>query len=78
MKFSDVERVLDIARSDLERISFLERILPKLRGESLRSALIALANVYVLQRKFGRAAEVYELVGMQDDAAKARSRIRVG
>ncbi len=78
MKFADVERVLDIARSDRERISFLESVLPRLRGESLRSALIALANAYALQKKFRRAAEVYELVGMNDDAAKARSRIRVG
>ncbi len=75
MKFADVERVIDIARSDKERVAFLESILPKLRGADLRSALIVLANLYVLQRKFRKAGELFELVGMHEDAVKALSRI---
>jgi len=75
MKFSDIERVLDVARSDKQRVVFLERFLPKLRGAELRSALIVLANLYVLQRKFRKAAELFEIVGMHEDAIKARSRI---
>ncbi len=75
MKFSDVEQVLGVARSDKQKIALLERALPKLRGSELRSALIVLANLYVLQRKFSRAAQFFELVGMHEDAVKARSRI---
>ncbi len=75
MKFADVERVIDVAHSDKDRVAFLERILPKLRGADLRSALIVLANLYVLQRKFRKAAEFFELVGMHEDAVKALSRI---
>jgi len=75
MKFVDIEHIIDPMHSDKERVAFLERILPKLRGPELRSALIVLANLNVLQRKFRKAAELYELVGMQEEAVKARSRI---
>jgi hypothetical protein len=75
MRFADIERVLDLARSDKERIVFLERIISKLRGPELRSGLIALANKYVLLRKFAKAAELFEMLGMHEDAVKAGSRI---
>jgi len=74
MKFADIERMIDLARSDIGRVRFLERVIPKLRGPELRSALIVLANLYVLQRNFRKAAELFELVGMHEDAVKARSR----
>ena len=76
MKFADVERLLDYM-TDAQQVVFLERIIPQLRGPDARSAMIALANVYVLQRKFKKAAEMYEIVGFQDDAAKALARISV-
>jgi hypothetical protein len=75
MKFSDVERLLDVARSDRQRVVILERVLPKLRGEGLRSALIVLANLYVLRKEFRKASGVFEIVGMHEDAVKARARI---
>lgn len=75
MKFSDVEQLVDIARSDKERVKILERELPKLRGRDVRAAMIMLANLYVLQRRFVMAAAVYDMVGMHEDAVKARSRI---
>ena len=75
MKFVDIERVIDVAHSDSARVAFLERVLPKLRGPELRSAMIVLANLYVMQRKFRRAAELFELVGMHEDSVKTRSRI---
>ena len=75
MKFLDIERLLDVARSDKQRVTVLERSLPKFRGVDLRSALIVLANLYVLQRKFRKAAELFELVGMHEDSVKARARI---
>ena len=75
MNFPEVERILDVARSDKERIVFLERVIPKLRGHDLRSALIVLANLYVLLRKFKKASELFEIVGMHEDSVKARSRI---
>ncbi len=75
MKFADVEQLVDIARSDKERVSILERLLPKLRGRDLRSAVIMLANLYALQRKFRMASAAYDLVGMHEEALKARSRL---
>jgi len=75
MKFADIEQLLDIARSDKERVNILERALPKLRGPALRSSMIVLANLYALQKKFELAAATYDLVGMHDEAMKARSRL---
>lgn len=75
MKFSDFEQLIDIARSDKERVKILERSLPRLRGRDLRAALTMLANLYALQRKFGRAAAIYDMVGMNEESVKARSRL---
>lgn len=75
MKFADFEQLVDIARSDKERVSTLERLLPRLRGRDLRAALIMLANLYALQKKFKMAAAAYDLVGMHEEAIKARSRL---
>jgi len=75
MKFSDVEQLLDIARSDRERVGIIKRLLPKLRGNDLRSAMIVLANLYALQKKFELAATAYDMVGMHEEALKARSLI---
>jgi len=76
MKFADIERSLD-KLSTKGRIEFLERMIPRLHGKELRPALIVLANLFVLQRQFEKAAETYELLGMPDEAVKARSRITV-
>ena len=74
MKFADIERLLDYM-TDAQQVAFLESIIPQLRGAEARSAMIVLANLYVLQEKFKKAAEMYEIVGFQEDAAKARARI---
>lgn len=76
MKFSDVERALDVAKSDADRERILKRSLPMLRGGDVRSALICLANVYARLKKFRLAGDVYETVGMNEEAVKVRARLR--
>lgn len=74
MKFADVEQQLDLASSDRERERILKKSLDKVHGPDARTALICLANVCKRLKKFKRAAELYRLVGMNEDAEKARAR----
>ncbi|MEM3154619.1 MAG: hypothetical protein QW165_03595 [Candidatus Woesearchaeota archaeon] len=74
MKLADIEHSIDVARSDLERVQILEKALPCLRGKDVRTAMIILANLYALLGKYGKAATLYELAGMSEEAVKARVR----
>jgi len=74
MKFRDIQQALDV-RSDKERVEYLERTIPRLNGPALRSAMIALANLYVMHREFEKAANLYEIVGMHEQSMQARTRL---
>ena len=74
MKFSDIENSIDRLSSSREKIRVLERALPSVRGNELRKTLLVLANEYAFERKFKRAAELYEVIGFDEEAKNAKGR----
>lgn len=64
MRFREAERALDVLHSDRERAKFLEKLVPRMRGNDARAALIALANCYMRLGLVKKAEKWYAQLGI--------------